>query len=459
MPSLPNPIGAVGSALGNAAASAATNAIDVAGEKIWQFAVLLLSGALDLLDRFAAPNVNPRSGPLAGLLPTTLWLGAVVALLLAFLQLGKAMASGGKGLGTLLIGLAQYAVITSAGLGFLAVLVTASDGLATGLLASGLGADSFGAIADKNSFWQDSAQAAGGLAMGLVALLCVIPAAFMLLIEALIRHAAILVLAVTVPILAAGLVYDSTARWFWTGLRWMVALLLLTPAVALVMAIGMQAARGSVTALSGDDPAAATVGMAVGGVTMLVALLCPLALFKLLAFMDPNTLSGGAVRGFLSGSSGASSSAPSAGGGAGSDSGAEGATESRFGTQLTAATAAGAAVADAASERGSQILDAAGAGHQGGSATKGRPSGRRPTSSNDPAPQGGEPDTPVSSDDDGGTPDGSDPERPAPPKPTTGANGTSATAGSGGTGAGTGSAAGSGASVATAEQAAMVAAL
>lgn len=361
MPDLPNPITAIGSALGSAAGNVATSVLDEAGQKVWQFALTLLGGAFTLLDKYAAPDVT-ANGPLASLLPTTLWLGGVVAFLLALLQLGKAMAAGGEGMGRLLIGLGQYAVITTAGLAFLAILVSASDSLATALLTGGLDINTFGALTARNSFWQDSAQASGGLAMGLVALLCVIPAAFMLLVEALIRHAAILVLAVTVPILAAGLVMDSTARWFWTGLRWTVALLLLTPAIALVMTIGMQGAKGSVNALSSGGPAGATVGMTVGGVTMLVALLCPLALFKLLAFLDPNTVSGGAVRGFMTGGA-AQPGIPAGATSGGQD--ADSATESRFGRQLSAATMAGGAVADAASQRGGQILDAVGVGHHG----------------------------------------------------------------------------------------------
>ncbi len=119
MPEVSNHLGAVGSALGNAVASSATSAIDAAGERIWQFALLLLAGSFDLLDRFAAPDVSPASGAMAGLLPMTLWIGVVAALLLSFLQLGRALAAGGKGLGRLLIGLGQYAAITTAGLGFL----------------------------------------------------------------------------------------------------------------------------------------------------------------------------------------------------------------------------------------------------------------------------------------------------------------------------------------------------
>lgn len=458
MPDLPNPIGAIGSAIGNAAASTATGAIDEAGERVWQFALILLAGAFNVLDRFAAPDVSPASGPTAGLLPLTLWIGGTVAVLLAFLQLGKAMASGGKGLGRLLIGVAQYAAITTAGLGFLAVLVAAADGLATGLLAEGLGADSFGALAERNTFWQDAAQSTGGLAMGMVALLCVLPAAFMLLIEALIRHAAILVLASTIPILAAGLVMESTARWFWTGLRWMVALLLLTPAVALVMTIGMRAAEGSVAALSGESPAAATVGMAVGGITMLVALLCPLVLFKLLAFLDPNTVSGGAVRGFMShAGSNTWPAAPGASAPAGDGvEGGETATQSRFGSALAAMTGAGGAVVDAASERGTQILDTAGAGHRGvatnSSRSVGQPNGgHRPVGVAPPADA--QPDA-VDPQADDGAPGGWVPEPPEPVPPATkGPGGTPPAAAKAG---GAGGSAAAGETVAAAEQAAVV---
>jgi hypothetical protein len=384
MPDIPNPIAAIGGALGSAAASAANDVLDAAGEKVWNFAATLLAGVFAVIDRYASPNVDPRSGALAGVLPITLWVGGAILLLAAFLQLGKSLASGGRGFGTLVVGLAQYALVTTAGMGLLGVLITACDGLATGLLAGGAHVDSFGALAGRTSLWQQAAETSGGIAMGLVALICVIPAALGLLLESLIRHAAILVLGATMPILAAGLVFDATTRWFWTGLRWMVALLLLTPAIALVTVIGLQTAAGAVGGIdNGRDAASSAVSLAVGGVTMLVALLCPLALFKLLAFLDPNTVAGGAVRGFFSGSGSpidtSGTSAAGALGGSDAD-GGESATESRFGKTMAATTGAAGQVADSASERGGQILDTAGVGHYGVSAGSGQtrraPNGR-----------------------------------------------------------------------------------
>jgi hypothetical protein len=368
MPDLPNPIDVIGKTVGGAASSVAGDVLDTVGEKVWNFSTSLLAAAFSLVDRFTAPNVDPRSGALAGILPVTLWVGAAALLLLAFVQLGKVLVAGGRGFGTLVIGLAQYSLISTGGLTLLSTLVAASDGLAIGLLSSGSHVDSFTALADQYSVWQHAAPTAGGVAMGLIALICIIPAAFGLLIEALIRHAAILVLAATIPILAAGLVLESTTRWFWTGLRWMVALLLLTPAIALVSVIGLQAAAGADKGLAQPDSAGnALVSVVVGGVLLLVATLCPLVLFKLLAFLDPNTVSGGAVRGFLSSGGSQTTTPPVAadqfqqsGGSSG-----EGATESRFGSQLSSALGQFSKVADAASERGGQILDSAGVGHYG----------------------------------------------------------------------------------------------
>ena len=370
---------------------------------MWNFSTSLLAGAFSMVDRFTAPNVDPRSGALAGVLPVTLWVGGVTLLLLAFVQLGKVLIAGGRGFGTLAIGLAQYSLITAGGLTLLSTLVAASDGLAIGLLTAGGHVNSFTDLAGSYSIWQKAATTAGGVAMGLIALICVIPAAFGLLIEALIRHAAILVLASTIPILAAGLVLESTARWFWTGLRWMVALLLLTPAIALVTVIGLQAAAGSVQGLGQpQSPGAALVSMVVGGVLLLVATLCPLVLFKLLAFLDPNTVSGGAVRGFLRSGGGEASASPMAAaqleqsGG----SGGENATESRFGSQLSSALGQAGKVADAASERGGQILDTVGVGHYGvASGSPGQrsggnsqdPSGSDGVGDGDTAPPSGEP--------------------------------------------------------------------
>ena len=210
--------------------------------------------------------------------------------------------SGGTGLLHLFKGIAQYVVVTASGLGLLAGFVTAANAAALGILSSGLHVDSWAGIAAANSAWQNTVNAVSGVGLGLIALLGVIPAAISLLVTALVREAAILVIAATIPIVAAGLVAEATARWFWTALRWLLALVLLTPTVAVVMAVGLQLAAG---AAGGTQPAGAAastdagqsaVTALVAAAVLLVSVFCPLALFKLFAFVDPATPSGQRLR-------------------------------------------------------------------------------------------------------------------------------------------------------------------
>jgi hypothetical protein len=42
----------------------------------------LLAGALNIVDTYTQPNLDPTTGPLAGLLPTAVWLGSTVVVLI-----------------------------------------------------------------------------------------------------------------------------------------------------------------------------------------------------------------------------------------------------------------------------------------------------------------------------------------------------------------------------------------
>ena len=48
----------------------------------------------------------------------------------------------------------------------------------------------------------------------------------------------------TVPITAAGLLANTTATWFWRSLRWMLAAILMKPALALVLVVGVNMLSG-----------------------------------------------------------------------------------------------------------------------------------------------------------------------------------------------------------------------
>ena len=138
-----------------------------------------------------------------------------------------------------------------------------------------------------------------------------IPAGLGFLLENIFRLAVFAVLVATSPITAAGLLADATASWFWRGLRWAITAAVLKPALALVLIIGVNMLSRP-NGLSGL--------LAAAGV-LLVALFCPFALYRLLAFVDPGTNAGMTARGFLntSGLSGAPSGSGGAGGGSGSD--------------------------------------------------------------------------------------------------------------------------------------------
>jgi hypothetical protein len=106
---------------------------------------------------------------------------------------------------------------------------------------------------------------------------------------------AIILLVATAPISAAGLVSEVSKVWFWKTLRWFLSALLIAPVAALIIGLGVQIAHGVIDG-HGDQTAAA-VGMAVvSALIILIGALCPLVLFKLLAFVEPGTASGAALR-------------------------------------------------------------------------------------------------------------------------------------------------------------------
>jgi len=321
VPDIPNPIDQLGQGLGATMASLAGSAFDAAMKSLWDFAVALLGAVLGIIDHLTTPNLDPRTGPLASVMPATVWVGAVLLVVLCFVQVGKAAISGGSGLAQLFKGIAQYMVVSVSALGILMVLVTAANAAALGIIAAGLHAGSWQGISAANTPWQNGVNGVSGAGLGLIALLGVLPAAIGLLVAALVREASILVIAATIPILAAGLVAEATARWFWTGLRWLLALIMLTPAVAIVLALGLQLAAGAANATSSSTATAGDTGQQavtafVGAGVLLISVFCPLALFKLFAFIDPGTGSGQRLRTTLSpGSSTTASSGQTSQGG------------------------------------------------------------------------------------------------------------------------------------------------
>lgn len=360
---------------------AVDSAFDDAMKEVWNWAGSALAAVFGFIDHLTTPNLDVQHGPLAGIIPLTTWLGGAVAVLVGFIQICRALINRilgrtDEGLVRLAIGLAQYAVISGCGIGILDGLVGCANQLATAILHAGLHVDSWKGVTTAHGIWLNQVDRSGGAGLGIVAFLCIIPAAFGFAAEELVRDGAILILSATIPILAAGLLSTSTRKWFWTGLQWAISLIILPPTVALVMSIGFKIASGmsSGTTHNGhaDGAGSTMVGLIVGGLVLLLSMICPLFLFKLMAFVDPGTGSGQALRGWLDGFGGGGKDGS---GGGGSDTpDFEKAADSRFDASQSGNQTSSPDVSDDAAERSGTGRQQSGAPPGGG-----QPGGQGPT--------------------------------------------------------------------------------
>ena len=121
---------------------------------IWSAGVWLLKTAFGLIDNFT-PNVEDPD--LAKLYSVTLWIGLVIALVVAFGQIGLAvLRQDGRGFGTLAAGVVQYGVVLSCWIAVCAGLISAASALTEGILDTLLGVDSFSGYAAGDEFVDQS---------------------------------------------------------------------------------------------------------------------------------------------------------------------------------------------------------------------------------------------------------------------------------------------------------------
>jgi hypothetical protein len=461
--------------LGTAASAAVGDVWLTSMTGLWSAALWLLKLSFQVIDAFTTPDLS-ATGPIGSVLPTTLWLGATLAVILMFVQLTVALVRrDGQSIGRVLIGIAQFGAVWVGYLGLAAGFVAAAAGLEHAILAQMLHAQDLSQVDLSESFPDKVSDITLATVLGVLGLLVVIPAAFFYLLIMFVHEAALLILVVTAPISAAGLVSEIGKVWFWKTLRWFFSCLLIAPMAALLLGVGVKLSTGVITppkptmcgatlceplgnAQQISDFANATnaahAGMAViGCIVIAVGACCPMILFRLLAFVEPGTASGAALRqswsdaggmsGIISGgtqTAGSSAATRSGGDGrSGGESGAESQTQSRlssalgaFGTGIQVATS----IALKATDLGSDILGQAGVGSPGYSMT---PTDERSTRSSgrSRSSNGG------SSDSSGGTGGGSGggpaPEPPTPPMPAGGLPGEPGGAGGAGAGAAGGS--------------------
>ncbi|UUW92497.1 type IV secretion system protein [Pimelobacter simplex] len=320
---------------------------------IWSGAMWLLTTSFGLIDGFT-PNVADPD--LATLYSVTLWIALVIALVMAFGQIGLAVIrQDGRGFGTLAAGVVQYGVVLSCWITVSAGLIAGASGLTKGILDTLLGVDSFSGYAAGDGFVDTVSGTTQAATLGLCALFILIPAAFGHMVIMLVRSAALLILTATMPIAAAGALSEGTKSWMWKSIRWFLACVLIEPLLALVIGMGTQFAwAGMPDNQTGDGSfirditsSANNVGLSVvGAVIMLVACFMPLVLFRLLAFVDPGTASGASFRSTMDANGGvaglvkgqrAGGSGLTSGSGAASETASDGRTTSENGAEAETA--------------------------------------------------------------------------------------------------------------------------
>ena len=342
MADLPNPFAVLASAAGKVVADGWTAAM----LGLWQAGLWLLRFVLGLVDELATPDVS-ADGPAARLYGTTFWIAATLMVLLALVQLGlAAVRRDGRSLARAVVGVGQFVMVWAAWLGYAATVLAASRGVTQALMTSLLGVDTWGAWQPWSDFsTQDITDATVATVLGVMSPFLILAAVGHLLIAVTVS-AALLVLTATTPICAAGLVSDAGRAWMWTSLRWFHAAAFTPAVVVLVTGVGVQVTTG--VAAGAADGLQASLATAVPGVFLIcISCAAPLTLFKLLAFVDPGTSSGAAMRAGLaaqggvqgllarSGGDGATSGAASTTdehGRSSAETGGDGATTQRFST-------------------------------------------------------------------------------------------------------------------------------
>lgn len=280
--------------VGGWATDAAVQAWTAAMLGLWQAGLWVLRLVLGMVDALVVPDLSV-DGPTRAVYGVAFWLAGTLVGVLLLVQLGVAvLRRDGAALGAALTGAAKFLIVWAAWLGYAVALVAACGGLTRALLRSLLKVDSWAAWRPFDDLKvEDVTDATVATVLGLLGLVLWL-AALAHLVVMITRAGALLVLAALTPAAAAGLVGEAGRAWFWKSLRWFHAAAFTPVLMALMLGLGVQLTDGVVTTEAG--PAAAAGTALPGVVLILVACVSPLALFRLLAFVDPATPSGASAR-------------------------------------------------------------------------------------------------------------------------------------------------------------------
>src|SRR5215213_1848871 len=262
---------------------------------LWNAGLWAMRLVLNIIDSLLTPDLG-ENGPGGMVYRTTFWLAGALVLIMLMIQLGlAAIRRSGKSLAVVLLGLGQFLVVWAGWLGFGVAVIAACGGLTRALMRSLLNVTAWSAWQPWTPFSVDDiTDGTVATVLGMMGLLLWLAAIGHLLVM-ITRSAALIVLAAVTPAAAAGLVSDAGRTWFWMSLRWFLAAAFTPVLMVLMLGIGVQVITGVANGLA--DTTQHAIGTALPGVILIViACVAPVALFKLLAFVDPNTGSGAALR-------------------------------------------------------------------------------------------------------------------------------------------------------------------
>lgn len=195
-------------------------------------------------------------------------------------------------------GLVRFAVAAALGITVLQGALWAGDELATSLLGSGAGAGTFG-----NTMREALTARRGGLAepflLLLLSMVVLVLAAAQWMAMAL-RQVALLAVAATLPLAAAGSLTATTRGWLSRLMPWALALVLYKPAAALIHAVGQQ----YLSQLA--EPGGAAVSTLLAGIVVLALGVAALPLsLRLLSWSTVRIAAGGVPERGMAGAVGA----------------------------------------------------------------------------------------------------------------------------------------------------------
>ncbi|WP_295700480.1 type IV secretion system protein, partial [Lapillicoccus sp.] len=228
-------------------------------------------------------------------------------LLLTMVQLGvAAVRRDGRSIARLLTGVGQFVMVWVGWIALAVTVVAACGGLTRALMSTLLHIDRWAQFDPLGTpiATQDLTDGTVATVLGFLGIFMVLAAIGHLLVM-LTRAGALMVLAATTPISAGGLVSNAGQSWFWKSLRWFIAAAFTPVLMILVLGIGVKMTSGVATGMT--DTLQQAIGTAVPGVVLIcIGCFSPLALFKLLAFVDPGTSSGSSLRAGLAAQGGLS---------------------------------------------------------------------------------------------------------------------------------------------------------